>query len=195
MWMWGRCPHLRRVSRPACAGLSLSDAGPSIFFNRCSQPSLDRIVDNVFPNAAKFFPIPLQPIVTFILPKPLPGASQQLVGLSGTVALQPAQETRCVAMRSKEQVNVIGHNHPRVHIAIRPGAMLNATAEQPGNLGPLQIAGSEARRIQQPVHRHKRLPGCHTFLWELAPNGQTTEKPKGNEKRLSNRIDMWQTSV
>jgi len=98
-------------------------------------------------------------------------------------------------MRRKEQVNVIRHNHPGMQIAARLAAVLNRTADQAGNFRSLQVDGSEASSIEEPVHRNKRLPGCHAFFWKFAANRQTAIQPKGHENGLSNGMDVRQTAL
>jgi hypothetical protein len=75
--LWGGRPRLRRVSRPACAPSIHSRTGPRKFFRGFNQPSLHRIVDNISFDTPGLFVISHQMIVTFILPKRLPSASQQ----------------------------------------------------------------------------------------------------------------------
>lgn len=98
-------------------------------------------------------------------------------------------------MRSEEQVNMIRHNHPGMHIAVGPGAVLDGTADQPCNPRLLQMDRSETSGIQQLVHRDKRLPGSHAFSRKLAPNRQAAIRPKGYKERLSDGIDVGQTAL
>jgi hypothetical protein len=160
-----------------------------------SQPSVDGIVDNVSLDAPGLFAISHQMIVTFILPKRLAPSTEQSVGLSRAIALQPAQELRYVAVRRDEQVNVIWHNHPCMHITIRRSAMSYATADQLGDLRPFQMDGSEARRIEQAVHRDKRLPGGQACFREFTPSRQAAMQPKGNEQRSPDGMNMRQTTM
>ena len=187
--MWGRCLHLRRVSRPATSG-----AGPREFFNRRGEPSLNRIGKNVALDAPKLFSTSHQMIVTFILPKWLASSTQQFVGLSSTETFQSAQQGGCVGMRSEEQMDVVGHDHPGMQVTILR-AEQNRTPHQPCDLRLLKIHRSKSRRIQQSVHRHECFSGCQVLSWEFAADGQAAIQAKGHKQRLSNSIDMRQTAV
>jgi len=190
MGVWGRCLHLRRVSRPATSG-----AGPREFFNRRGEPGLNGIGKNIALNASKLLPATHQMIVTFILPKWLASSAQQVVGLSSTEAFQSAQQSRCVGMRSEEQVHVVGHDHPGVQVAIFLGAEPNRTPYQPRYLRLFKVHRPDASVVKQSVHRHERLPRRQLLLGKLPTHRQTAIQSKSHEQRLSNGIDMWQTAV
>ncbi len=190
MGVWGRCLHLRRVSRPATRG-----AGPRKLINRRGEPSLDGIGKNIVLDAPKLLPTSHQMIVTFILPEGLSGSAQQFVGLPSTEAFQPAEQCRCVGMRRKEQMDVIRHDYPGVHIAISLSAISDRTAHQQRDLRLLKIHRSESSVVKQSVHRHERLPRRQLLPGKLPTHRQAAIQSKSHEQRLSNSIDMRQTPV
>ena len=194
---WGGRPRLRRVSRLASAPSVRwrSCAGPWKAVCGFNEPGFNWIVDNISFNAPELFPVPHQMIVAFVLPKGFSGTSQQLVGLPRTIAFQSAQDRRYIDMGREKQVNVIRHDHPGVQIAIRLRAMLDRTPDQSGDLGPLQVNGSEARGVEQSVHHHKRLAGSQTFFGKFAARWQAAMKAKGHEQRLSDSIDVRQAAL
>ncbi len=197
MCLWGRCPHLRRVSRPASyLILCLGDTRPRELFRALNQPSLNRIVDNVSLDPPKLLPISHQMVITFILPKRLTRASQELIDLSRAITLQSAQQFRHIPIPvwSKKQVNMIGHDHPSMHLATSR-AMLNAPAHQPRHLRPRHVNRSEPSRIQQSVQSHKRLSGSQILLGKRAPHRQTAIKPKRDENRSSRSVQVRQMAV
>jgi len=195
MCLWGRCPHLRRVSRPASyLILRLRDTGPGKLFRALHQPSLNRVVDNVSLDPPKLLPISHQMVVTFILPKRLTRASQELIDLPRAITVQSAKQFRHIPVRSKKEVKMVGHDHPSMHLATSR-AMLNAPAHQPRHLRPRQINRSESSRIRQSIHSHKRLPGCHVFLGKRAANRQAAVDPKRDENRFSRSVKVRQTAV
>jgi hypothetical protein len=187
---WGRRLRLRRVSRPAnCC------AGPAIFLRRASQPSFDRIVDNVVPDAPKFDSASHQMIVAFVLPKRQPRTAEHFVDLSCAVALQPTKKFRYVHMGSQKHMNVIRHNHPGMQITARLGAVLYATANQPGYFRSFQIDRSVPGSIQQSIHRNKRLSRTQAILRKFATNRQTAMQSKSDKQGLADAVDVRQTAA
>lgn len=170
MDMWGRCVHLRRTR-------------PGKFFGATSQPSFDGIPKNITFYSPELFPISHQTIVTFILPKRLAGTPQDLIGLPRAVALQPPKHRRNTAVRGEKQMHMIGHDHPRMHLAVCLPTMLDRFANDACDLGQPKISRSASGAIQEPAHRHERLAGCRT------------SKPERNEQRLIDTVDVRPTAV
>ena len=190
MCLWGRCPHLRRVSRPAPGSTR-----PRKFFNARCQPRLNGIVDDVSLDTPELVTRSHQVIVALILPKWLPCSSQQLVDLSRAKSFQPSHKSGYINPGCEQQVNVISHDHPRVQITVSLGAVLDGTPNQFGHFRPFQMNRSEPRGIQQSIHSHKPLAGSQAFLRKFAANRQTTIQPKRDKDRLSNRVNVRQPAV
>ena len=98
-------------------------------------------------------------------------------------------------MRREQQMHMIRHNYPGMHIAIGLATMLDRTADQCGNLRALQINWPEPGGVEQPVHRDEGLPGGHALSWEFAAGRQDSIKAKGHEEWLADGVDVRQAAL
>ena len=96
----------------------------------------------------------------FVLPKTMPGATQNLVRIFGGRALKPPSKSRDRHSRRNKQMDVVRHHNPGVKFVEIPFFVAdhNALGNQPRNPGIHQPARAAQTFIQFPVSRHKRSP-------------------------------------
>ena len=190
MSMWGRRPRLRRASRPAH-----KSAGPPIILHPLHQTSPHRISQNITLHPHKLLPIPNQPVITLILPKPLPLTTHQPISHSSAVSLQSPHHLGDIPARSKQNVYMIGHNHPSMQIATRCTRKPYTPANNPRNLRPLQVNRPIPCAIEQSIHRCERFSVGRVLSRKGTSRRQTSMQPKSHEQRLTHRVNVRQSPL
>jgi hypothetical protein len=82
-----------------------------------------------------------------------------------------------------------------MQITARLGAVLYATANQPGYFRSFQIDRSVPGSIQQSIHRNKRLSRTQAILRKFATNRQTAMQSKSDKQGLADAVDVRQTAA
>ena len=70
-------------------------------------------------------------------------------------------------------MNVIGHDHPGVHLVVSPfDAIFDGSQDQPGNGRLAEVGGATAGMIEDPVHCEECLAGGQICGWERSIRGE-----------------------
>jgi hypothetical protein len=107
----GQALGLRRPPRPP-------RAGPCIFLRSESQAGYDRVVFYVAPDSLELLVVAHQVVITFVLPKGSAGPLEQKVGSFGGSRFERAEKLRGSHLWGDQQVDVIGHDRPRVQLVV-----------------------------------------------------------------------------
>src|ERR1039458_880018 len=99
-------------------------------------------------------------------------------------------------MGSKEQVNMIGHDDPRVHLVV-PGfcAVLDGSQDQLSNVRLPEKHRPAPGLIEQPVHGDERFAGGQVRGRKSTIAGKTVVQAEGDEQRLAGDMEMWESAL
>src|ERR1039458_2744458 len=94
-------------------------------------------------------------------------------------------------MRSKEQMNMIRHDDPRVHLVVPdPGAIVNGCQDQFSNVRLPEKHRPPPGLIEQPVHGDECFAGSQIGGWKRAIGRKTAVQAERDEQRLADYIEM-----
>src|ERR1039458_8545719 len=98
-------------------------------------------------------------------------------------------------MRSKEQMNMIRHDDPRVHLVVPdPGAIVNGCQDQFSNVRLPEKHRPAPGLIEQPVHGDECFAGSQIGGRKRAICGKSAVQAECDEQRLADRIEVWEST-
>jgi len=191
--MWtlevGQALGLRRPLRPP-------RPRPRVALSRSDKKCSDWIVFNVKLDAPEFLSIADQVIIALILPKGLTCASQKLVSPFGSRRFERTKEPRRMHQWSNKQVNVIGHDNPRVQrVLAKHRAVVYGIQHQLRSLGLPKEGRTTTHLMQQSVHGNEGLTTPNVSCRKRAIRGKRSVQTKSNEQRLADDVQMRQPAL
>jgi hypothetical protein len=168
-------------------------ARPPVILRTLNQPCFNRIVPNVPPDPAHLDVVANPVLVGFPLSERVSGEPEDFISLACSSALQPAKQKGRSSLRQQQDVNVIGHQHPRPKLIVpKIDAAQQRSNYELGNRFQIQIQRTLPGRVEIPVNPDESLASGKLPRRRVSPLRQTAVQIPGSENPLSFRIPMGQ---
>ena len=130
-------------------------------------------------------------IETLVLPKRLPGSSQDSVCVSGGRSFQPSHRHRDGGQRANQQMHVVRHYYPGAKTIETPFAVSaqNGIGDQIGNPRVPEPKGARCTTIQDPIAGHQSVSGSWVGVG-ISIGRQCSPPPPGQEQPCIAGMEM-----